>query len=169
MIGGVVSPVHDAYAKKGLVAAQHRAAMVKLALQSSKWVRLSDWECADQLQWTKTRQVLQYHQVSEHMALSKLIRFLMNICFCVRQNYLNSYLHDTNGTSTPAIIPSWMPDDIRACRGNGAVQLKLLCGADLLESFAVPGLWREADVSKTIILITPYIILLSLYSYRLNR
>ena len=25
--------------------------------------------------------------------------------------------------------------------------IKLLCGADLLESFAVPGLWAEEDVS----------------------
>ena len=28
----------------------------------------------------------------------------------------------------------------------GAIQLKLLCGADLLESFAVPGLWKSEDV-----------------------
>ena len=26
------------------------------------------------------------------------------------------------------------------------VQLKLLCGGDLLESFAVPGLWKDEDV-----------------------
>ena len=25
--------------------------------------------------------------------------------------------------------------------------VKLLCGADLLESFAVPGLWEDEDVS----------------------
>ena len=29
----------------------------------------------------------------------------------------------------------------------GPVQLRLLCGGDLLESFAVPGLWAEEDVS----------------------
>ena len=28
-----------------------------------------------------------------------------------------------------------------------AVHVKLLCGADLLESFDVPGLWEPADVS----------------------
>ena len=27
------------------------------------------------------------------------------------------------------------------------VQLKLLCGGDLLESFAVPNLWSDSDVS----------------------
>ncbi len=31
----------------------------------------------------------------------------------------------------------------------GPVQLKLLCGADLLESFGVPGLWKPDDVSFT--------------------
>ena len=28
----------------------------------------------------------------------------------------------------------------------GKIQLKLLCGADLLESFSVPGLWLEKDI-----------------------
>lgn len=28
------------------------------------------------------------------------------------------------------------------------VSVKLLCGADLLESFARPGLWKDEDVSK---------------------
>lgn len=27
------------------------------------------------------------------------------------------------------------------------LELRLLCGADLLESFAVPGLWKDEDVS----------------------
>jgi len=29
---------------------------------------------------------------------------------------------------------------------NRAVNVRLLCGADLLESFAVPGLWNDDDV-----------------------
>ena len=29
-----------------------------------------------------------------------------------------------------------------------SVQLKLLCGGDLLESFAVPGLWKDEDVRQ---------------------
>jgi len=28
-----------------------------------------------------------------------------------------------------------------------SVQIKLLCGSDVLESFAVPGLWTDEDVS----------------------
>ena len=29
----------------------------------------------------------------------------------------------------------------------GPLQVKLLCGADMLESFSVPGLWKDDDVS----------------------
>lgn len=31
------------------------------------------------------------------------------------------------------------------------VIVKLLCGGDLLESFAVPNLWSDEDVSVTVI------------------
>ncbi|XP_035908685.1 nicotinamide/nicotinic acid mononucleotide adenylyltransferase 1 isoform X1 [Anopheles stephensi] len=120
VVGGIVSPVHDSYAKKGLVSATHRCAMIKIGLKSSDWIHLSDWE-TQQEEWTRTRQVLQYHQ-----------------------NYINSYLKDTNGTINNAHIPAWIPEGIK--RTGGQVQLKLLCGADLLESFATPGLWKDEDL-----------------------
>lgn len=63
VIGGIVSPVHDGYGKKDLLSATHRIAMLKLALQSSDWLKLSDWE-AKQETWTRTRLTLEYHQVS---------------------------------------------------------------------------------------------------------
>uniref|UniRef100_A0A182SM02 Uncharacterized protein n=1 Tax=Anopheles maculatus TaxID=74869 RepID=A0A182SM02_9DIPT len=94
--------------------------MIKIGLKSSDWIHLSDWE-TQQEEWTRTRQVLQYHQ-----------------------NYINSYLKDTNGTINNAHIPAWIPEGIK--RTGGQVQLKLLCGADLLESFATPGLWKDEDL-----------------------
>uniref|UniRef100_A0A182MJF6 Cytidyltransferase-like domain-containing protein n=1 Tax=Anopheles culicifacies TaxID=139723 RepID=A0A182MJF6_9DIPT len=120
VVGGIVSPVHDSYAKKGLVSATHRCAMLKIGLKTSDWIHLSDWE-TQQEEWTRTRQVLQYHQ-----------------------NYINSYLKDTNGTINNQHIPAWIPEGIK--RTGGQVQLKLLCGADLLESFATPGLWKDEDL-----------------------
>ncbi|XP_071491602.1 nicotinamide/nicotinic acid mononucleotide adenylyltransferase 1-like, partial [Diadema antillarum] len=33
---------------------------------------------------------------------------------------------------------------------NNHVQVKLLCGADLLESFAVPGLWKDEDLETIV-------------------
>lgn len=49
------------------------------------------------------------------------------------------------------MIPGWIPDGITKI--NGTIQLKLICGADLLESFSVPGLWKEEDVCCLLCLI----------------
>lgn len=62
VIGGIVSPVHDAYSKKDLVSAEHRCTMLRLALKSSDWIKLSEWE-VNQEGWTKTRMTLKYYQV----------------------------------------------------------------------------------------------------------
>lgn len=64
VIGGIISPVHDSYRKPDLVRGHHRCVMVKISLQTSDWIRLSDWECNEQTDWTRTRMSLQYHQVS---------------------------------------------------------------------------------------------------------
>ena len=120
VIGGIVSPVHDAYGKKGLVSQTHRLAMLKISLQSSSWVKISDWECQQEA-WTRTRATLQHHQ-----------------------NYLNSIISDLNGVNT-GNLPSWLPDSVKQLKDP--VQIKLLCGADLLESFATPDLWDVDDVS----------------------
>lgn len=128
VIGGIVSPTHDAYGKKGLAPAKHRCGMVKLALQTSSWIRLSEWETL-QDGWSRTQAVLQYHQ-----------------------NFMNNYINSPdldNMNETQTHIPSWLPTALRERRDP--IQLRLLCGADLLESFAVPGLWAEEDVSKSIL------------------
>lgn len=62
VIGGVISPVHDAYGKKELESSTHRLAMLKLALQNHEWVKLSNWECKQET-WSRTKQVLQHYQV----------------------------------------------------------------------------------------------------------
>lgn len=59
---GLVSPVHDGYGKKDLVSSTHRIAMLRLALQDSDWIRLSDWESCQEGH-TRTAVVLKYHQV----------------------------------------------------------------------------------------------------------
>lgn len=123
VVGGIVSPVHDSYGKSGLVAASHRCNMIKIGLQSSDWIRLSEWE-TQQEEWTRTRLTLQYHQ-----------------------NCINSYLKETNNVNDQH-IPSWIPEGLRKTASH--IQLKLLCGADLLESFATPGLWKDEDIEAII-------------------
>ncbi|CAB3232499.1 unnamed protein product [Arctia plantaginis] len=135
VVGGLASPVHDAYGKKDLVAAHHRIAMLKLALRSSSWIKISEWE-TQQSGWTRTRLSLQYHQ-----------------------DTINNFANDPNA-------PSWLPDDVinlnnidepdnlmEKLNGNqmdDKVTVKLLCGADLLESFATPGLWSDEDMETIV-------------------
>lgn len=123
VVGGIISPVHDSYGKNGLVSASHRCNMIKIGLQSSDWIRLSEWE-TQQEEWTRTRLTLQYHQ-----------------------NCINSFLKDANSTNDQH-IPSWIPEGLKKTASQ--VQLKLLCGADLLESFATPGLWKDEDIEAIV-------------------
>ncbi|XP_064599604.1 nicotinamide/nicotinic acid mononucleotide adenylyltransferase 1-like [Liolophura sinensis] len=133
--GGIISPVSDAYEKKDLVSAKHRCEMIRRALKTLPWVRLDTWEC-EQSKWSETARVLQHHQ-------AKI-----------------DYVHRSTSS------PSYTPTKKRKRDSEGSefefsntavnnineapVQLKLLCGADLLESFAVPGLWKDEDIEEIV-------------------
>ncbi|XP_043248009.1 uncharacterized protein LOC122394887 isoform X1 [Colletes gigas] len=127
VVGGVISPVHDAYAKKELASASHRCAMLKLALHNSDWIRLSSWETR-QNGWTKTRISLQHHQ-----------------------NLLNSVLFDSNNANhLPMEDLEWIPENVKNSSDRTPIQIKLLCGADLLESFGTYDLWAEEDIDAIV-------------------
>ncbi|XP_041659245.1 nicotinamide/nicotinic acid mononucleotide adenylyltransferase 3 [Cheilinus undulatus] len=116
VVGGIVSPVSDGYGKQGLVLAKHRIAMAKLALQSSNWVTVDEWE-SQQLDWTETVVTMRYHygRVLKEYECNK------------EQDSFNR-----NPTSLSNVSP----------------QLKLLCGADFLDTFKVPGLWQDEHVEE---------------------
>ncbi|XP_026322888.1 nicotinamide/nicotinic acid mononucleotide adenylyltransferase 3 isoform X2 [Hyposmocoma kahamanoa] len=140
VVGGIVSPVHDAYGKKDLANSTHRLAMLKHALRSSSWIKVSEWE-VQQSGWSRTRVSLQYHQ-----------------------DTINSHIYQIDNAEPPP----WLPDDvlnvnnmnnnderdsvmdkIHDCR-DARVTVKLLCGGDLLESFAKPGLWSDDDIENIV-------------------
>ncbi|XP_077955041.1 nicotinamide/nicotinic acid mononucleotide adenylyltransferase 3 [Gasterosteus aculeatus] len=118
VVGGVVSPVSDGYGKQGLVLAKHRVAMAKLALRSSNWVTVDDWE-SRQPDWTETAVTMRYHYGR-----------ILNEC----KQFTAAHNDDSSGNAVPLSTPS--------------PQLKLLCGADFLESFKIPGLWQEDHVEE---------------------
>ncbi|KAG6455747.1 hypothetical protein O3G_MSEX009368 [Manduca sexta] len=109
--------------------------MLKLALRSSGWIKISEWE-TQRSGWTRTRVSLQYHQ-----------------------DMINSHMNALEPDP-----PSWLPDDVlnvnsidepdsfAGVNGNQdqPVTIKLLCGADLLESFATPGLWSDDDLETIV-------------------
>lgn len=59
MIKGIISPVGDAYKKKGLISAHHRVIMAQLATKNSSWVEVDTWESL-QKEWVETAKVLRY-------------------------------------------------------------------------------------------------------------
>ena len=106
--------------------------MLKLALQNNDWIRLSSWECR-QNEWTQTKRSLQYHQ-----------------------NLLNSRLSETNDVKNHIETEDldWIPENLKKNSDSTPIEIKLLCGADLLETFSIPGVWAEEDVSSTHILLS---------------
>lgn len=113
---GIVSPVSDSYGKQGLVPAKHRIAMAKLALQSSDWIRVDEWE-SQQPDWTETVVTMRYHY--NH----------------ILQKYQENTMHKLSSENTTAT-------------SNPSLELKLLCGADFLDSFKTPGLWTDEHIEE---------------------
>ncbi|XP_076438516.1 nicotinamide/nicotinic acid mononucleotide adenylyltransferase 3-like [Babylonia areolata] len=135
VVGGIISPVSDGYQKKDLAPAKHRCNMIRLALRSSDWIRLDTWE-SEQSCWLETEKVLAHHRdllTSQHNA---------NIRPPTprRRKKTNSSSEDTVDNACPRITGG----------EDQAPAVRLLCGADLLESFATPGLWAEQDVETLI-------------------
>uniref|UniRef100_W5M9U7 Nicotinamide-nucleotide adenylyltransferase n=1 Tax=Lepisosteus oculatus TaxID=7918 RepID=W5M9U7_LEPOC len=126
VIGGIVSPVSDKYGKKGLVSATHRVAMTHLALRTSDWIRADSWE-SEQPQWITTVTTLRQHYnrlLNWHQSQVSL-----NDMSKVKKHN-NKFPAARNRIDTP--------------------ELKLLCGADFLETFKIPHLWREDHLEEIV-------------------
>ncbi|KAF0880692.1 NMNA1 adenylyltransferase, partial [Crocuta crocuta] len=115
---GIISPVGDAYKKKGLISAHHRVIMAELATKNSEWVEVDTWESL-QKEWVETVKVLRY---SWRGPLCEL-----------RANGL--------GACCQVCVFFFFPD---------VPKVKLLCGADLLESFGIPNLWKSEDITRIV-------------------
>ncbi|XP_026524931.1 nicotinamide/nicotinic acid mononucleotide adenylyltransferase 2 [Notechis scutatus] len=199
VIGGIVSPVHDSYGKQGLVSSRHRLAMCQLAVQSSDWIRVDPWECYQdtwqttcsvlehhrdlmkrvtgcilsnvntpsltpvigQPQNETPQPIYQNSNLSNKPTAAKLLgkvgESLSRIC-CVRPPMERFTFVDENANL--GTVMRYEEIELR---------ILLLCGSDLLESFCIPGLWNEADVSgqqKTVKAVTflPSLPSLPLYS-----
>ncbi|XP_053308366.1 nicotinamide/nicotinic acid mononucleotide adenylyltransferase 1 [Spea bombifrons] len=131
VIKGIISPVGDGYKKKGLVEASHRLAMAKLAAESSDWVEVDPWESA-QPEWIETVRVLRHHRQS----LARVPRE-ENPESKTPQRKGNKRKRNHNHQDVP---------DRSLAEAKAVPQVKLLCGADVLESMSVPNLWKDEDV-----------------------
>lgn len=139
VVGGIISPVNNGYGKKGLVSAKHRCAMVDAALKTNDWIRLDSWEC-EQDSWLETVKVLRHHQsVLDASCLQTTSR--INTPNIKKQKLDLDNLNVANQMQNNMVQP-W---DL-----GQPIQIKFLCGADLLESFSVPGLWDPEDITELV-------------------
>ncbi|XP_076019474.1 nicotinamide/nicotinic acid mononucleotide adenylyltransferase 1-like isoform X2 [Genypterus blacodes] len=121
VVRGIISPVSDAYKKKGLIEACHRVEMARLATESSDWISVDPWESL-QPEWMETALVLQHHYGELEAA---------------EETYQSVH---TNQTKI---------DSVCVCSDEPS-RLMLLCGADVLESFGVPNLWKQEDIAEIV-------------------
>uniref|UniRef100_G3NW90 Retinol binding protein 7a, cellular n=1 Tax=Gasterosteus aculeatus TaxID=69293 RepID=G3NW90_GASAC len=60
VVKGIISPVGDAYKKKGLIEACHRLEMARLSTENSDWITVDSWESL-QPEWVETAKVVRHH------------------------------------------------------------------------------------------------------------
>ncbi|XP_015904455.1 nicotinamide/nicotinic acid mononucleotide adenylyltransferase 1 isoform X2 [Parasteatoda tepidariorum] len=135
VVGGIMSPVNDGYKKKDLISATHRCKMVDLALQSSDWIKLDSWESA-QDDWTPTARVMEHHQT----ILNKITNSNNTSESVAKRQKLD--VNNLNSINNNDFNNTW---DL-----SQPVRIMLLCGGDMLESFAVPDLWEQSDIEKIV-------------------
>ncbi|XP_022028352.1 nicotinamide/nicotinic acid mononucleotide adenylyltransferase isoform X1 [Helianthus annuus] len=117
VVGGYMSPVNDAYKKKGLLPAEHRISMCQLACNTSEFVMVDTWEVSLSLSLSHAR--AHAHKAAKQSSFQRSLTVLSRI---------RSFFCD-NG-----LIP------------NAFLKVMLVCGSDLLESFAIPGVWIPEQV-----------------------
>ena len=99
VIGGFLSPVHDAYGKKSLIPQHQRYEMCRAAVETSDWLTVQEWEMK-QSGWTTTAQTLSTYQDALNRA--KLCETPIRVKFLCGADLLESTL-----------IPNlWAPEDV---------------------------------------------------------
>ncbi|KAL7864923.1 hypothetical protein AOLI_G00163430 [Acnodon oligacanthus] len=134
VVRGIISPVGDAYKKKGLIEACHRVEMARLATENSSWITVDDWE-SQQAEWVETAKVVRHHYAE--LILAEQNRDEVDTVKPVKRRKLEE---------NEDVCQSSSADHNR----SDAPELKLLCGADVLESFAVPNLWKSEDIVEIV-------------------
>jgi nicotinamide mononucleotide adenylyltransferase len=119
VIGGYMSPVADAYGKKGLLSGDHRRAMCHRAVLEHAEVMVDEWESLKS-EYTTTVNVLKHFSAELNKNNTSALPSECN-------DYRNQFPYINSSSMT--------------------VKIALLCGGDMLASFNMPGVWADKDVS----------------------
>ncbi|XP_056279929.1 nicotinamide/nicotinic acid mononucleotide adenylyltransferase 1-like isoform X2 [Pseudoliparis swirei] len=125
VVKGIISPVGDGYRKKGLIEACHRLEMARLSTENSDWITVDSWEGL-QPEWVETAKVVRHHY-AELLAAEK----------------------SNDDVDTVNYVKKTIEESSQQTRKDGP-QLLFLCGADVLESFGVPNLWKQEDIDEIV-------------------
>ncbi|XP_044137976.1 nicotinamide/nicotinic acid mononucleotide adenylyltransferase 1 isoform X1 [Bufo gargarizans] len=134
VVKGIISPVSDGYKKKGLVEGSHRLAMAQLATETSDWIEVDPWECTKK-EWTETVLVLRHYQ--------QQLKCTDNGEIQKKAGYRKGQKRKRNDVCQD--IP-----DYNCPESKASPQVKLICGADFLESLGVPNLWKPEHVIEIV-------------------
>lgn len=132
VVKGIISPVGDGYKKKGLIEAKHRLEMARLASENSDWISVDSWEGL-QPEWVETAKVIRHHY-NELLAKEQNNDDVDTVKYAKKRRIEDNYY-----------APSSSPP-----KNRDGLRLMLLCGADVLESFGVPNLWKEEDIEEIV-------------------
>ncbi|XP_039655239.1 nicotinamide/nicotinic acid mononucleotide adenylyltransferase 1 [Perca fluviatilis] len=131
VVKGIISPVGDAYKKKGLIEACHRLEMARLSTENSDWITVDSWESL-QPEWVETCKVIRHHY-DEMLAAEQNNDDVDTVKYAKKRRIEENYFE---GSSYH--------------KSRDGPQLMLLCGADVLESFGVPNLWKQEDIAEIV-------------------
>ncbi|KAJ7960938.1 Nicotinamide-nucleotide adenylyltransferase [Quillaja saponaria] len=113
IIGGYMSPVNDAYKKRGLISAEHRIRLSHLACKSSEFIMVDPWE-ANQSKYQRTLTVLSRVRniISEAGLVPNESLKVMLVC---GSDLLWSF----------GIPGAWIPEQVKTiCRDYGVVCIR---------------------------------------------
>jgi nicotinamide mononucleotide adenylyltransferase len=143
VVGGYFSPVSDAYAKPGLASWGHRCEMVQLATSKSDWLMVDDWE-ASQTKFQRTATVLDHF----HAELTRHFQaHPPPLASASREESTIPRSPEKGVTASVASSATSLSGSTSGRRRRPPFQIMLLAGGDLIQSFAVPNLWRESDLN----------------------
>ncbi|XP_057461777.1 nicotinamide/nicotinic acid mononucleotide adenylyltransferase-like isoform X2 [Actinidia eriantha] len=113
VVGGYISPVNDAYKKKGLVSSKHRIEMCQLACRSSEFIMVDSWE-ANQETFQRTLTVL--CRIKSSLGESGQIPGdSLKVMLICGSDLLESF----------SIPGAWIPEQVRIiCRDFGVVCIR---------------------------------------------
>ena len=149
--------MNDKYGKPGLAPAPHRAAMCRLAAADSPYIMVDTWEAAQdtaQRSLVVLQRVAGLLQVRLHSLQCSSMGHLLLLLLLQEAHVQASpfrcwsaclaALQDAFGAEKP-LTPSRPAD---GDQGQPPVRSVLLCGADLLHSFATPGVWLPEQLEE---------------------